>query len=82
MPTLHVKIFGKNVSPNESTFTWNTYGLRFVVYNSATLIICNTRKVFAVHLTPTKIMLEPADGMSASTKLVGTMSLVLTDNSN
>ena len=70
------------MSPDESTFAWNTDGFRFVVYNSATAIICNTRKVFTGHLIPTKIILEPADEMSASTKLVGTMRLVLTDDSN
>ena len=80
VPTLYVQIFAKNESPDESTFTWDTYGFPFVVDNYTTAIIWNTRKVFTNHLTPTKIIPETVDRMSANTKLIGTIRLVLTDN--
>ena len=56
LPTIHVKVFATK-RPNEESFAWDTYGLPFVVDNSATSIICNERKVFTGKLTPTKIML-------------------------
>ena len=81
LPTMHVKVFATK-RPNEVYFAWDTDGLPFVVDNSATSIICNIRKVFTGKLIPTKIMLETAEGTSASTKLVGLISLVLTDDKN
>ena len=78
---MHVKVFAMK-RPNEDYFAWDTYGLPFLVENSATAIICNVRKVFTCKLIPTKIMLETAEGKSASTKLVGIIRLVLTDDKN
>ena len=78
--TLYVKIFAKNERPDKSTFAWDTDGLLFVVDNSSTAIICNTRKFFTGNLTHTKIILETAEEMRDCTKLVGTVRLVLTDN--
>ena len=48
-----------------------------VIDNSATAIICNSRKGFTGPLTPTKITLETAEGTSVSTTLVGTLRPVL-----
>ena len=79
LPTIHVKVFATK-RPNEECFACDTDGLPFAVENSATAIICNLRKVFTGKLIPTKIMLETADGTSASTKLVGIILLVLTDD--
>ena len=76
---MHVKVFAMK-RPNEEYFAWDTYGLPFVVDNSATAIICNVRKLFTGKLIPTKIILETAEGTSASTKLVGIIRLVLTDD--
>ena len=64
---MHVKVFA-TTRPNKHSFAWDTDGLPFVVKNSATAIICNVRKVFTGNIIPTKIMLETAEGTSASTK--------------
>ena len=81
LPTMHVKVFATK-RPNEDSFAWYTDGLPFVVDNSATPIICNVSKLFTGKLIPTKIILETAEGRSASTKLVGIICLVLTDDKN
>ena len=78
---MHVKVFAMK-RPNEDSFAWDIDGSPFVVDNSATSIICNVRKVYTGKLTPTIIMLETAEGTSASTKLVGIIRLVMTDNKN
>ena len=78
---MHVTFFSTK-RPDEESFDWDTDGLPFVVDNSATSIICNIRKVFTGKLIPTKIILETAEGRSASTKLVGIICLVLTDDKN
>ena len=57
--------------PNEKAFSWDTYGIPFVVDNSATSIISNERRLFHRHLTPTRVTLETADGVSTKTQLVG-----------
>ena len=66
LPTMHVKGFATK-RPNEESLAWDTYGLPFLVDNSATAIICNVRKVFACKLIPTKIMLKTSEGTSATT---------------
>ena len=81
LPTMHVKVFATK-RPNEEYFAWDIDGLPFVVDNSATAIICNVQKVFTGKLIPTKIILETAEGMSSSTKLVGIIFPVLTDDKN
>ena len=68
--------------PNEKTFSWDTDGIPFVVDNSATAIISNERRLFHGHLTPTRVTLETADGVSTKTQLVGICRLILTGNSN
>ena len=66
--TMHGKVFATNC-PNEECFAWDTYGLPFVVDNSATAIICNLRKLFTGKIIRIKIMLETGEGTRASTKL-------------
>ena len=66
--------------PDIESFACDIDGLSFVVDNSVTAIIYNVRKLFTGKLTPTKIMLETAQGMSVSTQLEGAIRLVLTDN--
>ena len=44
MPTMHVKIYATSDDPNEQSFSWDTDGMPFVIGNSATAIICYSRK--------------------------------------
>ena len=64
--------------PNDEDLSWDTYGILFVVDNSATAIISKERRLFQGHLTPTRVTLETADGVSTKTQLVGILRLVLT----
>ena len=82
LPTLHIKLYATDTDPNERTFSWDTDGIPFVVDNSATAIISNERRLFNGHLTPNRVTLETAEGVSTRTQLVGIFRLVLTDNEN
>ena len=68
--------------PHEKTFPWDTDGITFAVDNSATAIIRNERRLFHGHLTPTRVMLETAEGVRTKTQLVGIFRFVLTNNTN
>ena len=57
--------------PNEKTFSWYKDGIIFALDNSATAIISNERRLSHGHLTPTRVTLETADGVSTKTQLVG-----------
>ena len=71
-----------SAEPNEKAFSWDTDGIPFVVDNSATAIISNKRRLFHGLLTPTRVTLETADGVSTKNQLVVICRLVLTDNKN
>ncbi|KAL7532041.1 hypothetical protein ACHAXR_004390 [Thalassiosira sp. AJA248-18] len=72
----------KTTASDENAFSWDTDGIPFVIDNSATGIISNVRKLFVGPLVPTRVTLETAEGLTTKTKFVGTMRLVLTDDSN
>ena len=83
IPNLNIKLFTTKANyPEENTFSWDTDGIPFIVDNSATGIIRNVRKLFVFPLSPTRVTLEIAEGLKTSTKYVGTVRLVLTDNVN
>ena len=75
-------MYAPAADPNEKSFSWDTYGIPFVVDNSAKAIISNERRLFHSHLTPTRVTLEIADGVSTKTQQVGICRLVLTYNTN
>ena len=75
-------MYATAADPNKKTFSWDTYGIPFVVDNSATDIISNKIRIFHGHLTPTRVTLETTDGVSTKTQLVGICRLVLTNNTN
>ena len=79
-PALQIRMYATAADPNDKAFSWGTDGIPFVVHNSATSIIRNERRLFHGHLTPTRVTLEKADGVSTKTQLVGICRLVLTDN--
>ena len=70
-PTLHIRMYATAADPNEKTFSWDTYGIPFVVDNSATAIISNERILLYGHITPKRVTLETADGVNTKTQLVG-----------
>ena len=82
MPSLSIKVFTTDYDPRESPFSWDTARIPFIIDNSATAIISNVRKLFTASLVPTTVTLETAEGISTETKLVGSIRLVLTDNTN
>ena len=82
LPTLHISMYATAADHNEKAFSWDTYGIPFVVDKYATAIISNKRRPFQGHLTPTRVTLETADGFSTKTQIVGIFCLVLTDNKN
>ena len=81
-PKLHIRVFAADAGEGESPFSWDTDGIPFIVDNAATSIIRSKRKLFTGNLSPMSITLETAKGMSVSTKLVGVLRLVLTEDSN
>ncbi len=67
---------------SEPTFSCDTDRITFIVDNSTIGIISNIHKLVIGPLSPTKVMLETAEGLASKTKFVGTMRLALTDNVN
>ena len=81
-PKIHIRVFAADAGEGKSPFSWDTDGITFIVDNTATSIIRSKRKVFTGHISPMRITLETAEVMSVSTKLVGVLRLVLTEDSN
>ena len=75
-------MYATDADPNEKTFSWDTDGIPFIIDNSATTITSDERRIFSGHLTPTKVTLETAEGVTTKTQFVGTLRLVLTDDGN
>ena len=75
-------MYATAADPNKKSFSWDTDGIPFVVDNPATAIISNKQILSHGHLTPTRVTLETADGVSTKTQLVRSCRLVLTDNKN
>ena len=81
-PTLHIRMYATDADRNEKAFSWDTDGILFVVDNSETAIISNERRLFHGHLTPTRVTIETANGVSTKTQIVEICRLVLSDNKN
>ena len=75
-------MYATAADPNEKAFSWDTDGILFVVDNFATAIISNERRLFHGHLTPKRVTLGTADGVSTKTQIVVICRLVLTNNTN
>ena len=73
-------MYATAADPNEKNFSWDTDGIPFVVDNTETAIISYERRLLHRHLTPTRVTLETADGVSTKTQLVVICHLVLTNN--
>ena len=72
-------MYAAAADPNEKSFSCDTNGIPFVVDNYATASISNEHRLFHGHLTPTRVTLETADGVSTKTQLVGICRLFLTE---
>ena len=81
IPALHVKVL-KTYASGDRPFSWDTDRISFVIDNSSTSIIRNERRLFTKQFKPMSVTLETAEGLTNMIKLVGTLSRVLTDDSN
>ena len=79
---MHIKAFAANTSSGDSAFYWETYGISSFVDIYATAIMCNKLKLFTGPITPMSVTLATAEGLTTTTKLVGDLRIVLTDNIN
>ena len=82
MPTLYTREFATVDNQSEDSLSWDTDGIPFVIYNSATAIISSQQRLFTGPLIHTSVNLETAEGLTTATKLVGSIKLILTDNAN
>ena len=57
-------------------------GIPFVIDNSANAIIYSQRRLFKGPLVPMSVTMETEEGLTTTTKLVGSMQLILTDDAN
>ena len=80
--TLYFRAFATADDHIKDYFLWDTYGIPFVIDNSVTNIIIIQRRIFTGPLIPTSMTLETVEGITTTTKLVGSMKLILTDRDN
>ena len=66
-PILHIRMYVTAADPNEKALSWDIDGIFIVVDNSETATISNERRIFHGHLTPKRVTLETADGVSTKT---------------
>ena len=82
MPTLYARDFATVDDHSKDTFLWDIDGITFVIDKSVTKIISRQRRLFTGPLIPTSVTPETAEGLNTTTKLVGSMKLILTDDAN
>ena len=82
IPTLYASAFSTLDDHSEDYFLWDTDGISFVIDNSATAIISSHHIFFTGSLIPKLVTLEASEGLTTTTKLVGSMKLILTDDAN
>ena len=82
MPTMYAKEFATEDDHIKDYFSWDKDGITFVIDNSATVIISSQSRLFTGPLIPRSATLETAEGLTTKTKLVFSMKLIITDDSN
>ena len=82
MPYLYASAFATEDYHNDVSFSWNKDGITFVMDNYSTVIKISQLRLFTVPLIPKLVTLETAEGLTATTKIVGSMKLILTDEAN
>ena len=60
MPTMYAREFATEDEQSKDSFLWDTDGIPFVIYNSATVIISSQRRLFTGPLIPALVTLETA----------------------
>ena len=83
LPTLTISMLATDSSQYTADvhpFSLDTDGISFIIDNSATGAICNTKSMFVGPLVNHTINLVTAEGQSTTTKKVGTIRLVLKDD--
>ena len=65
---------------NSTPFSVNTDGISFIIHNSATGAICNTKSMFIGLFVDHTVKQVTAERQSTTTKRVGTICLILRDN--
>ena len=82
LPHMYIKVCTTGANSHDEPLSGDTDGILFIIDNLATAIISNVHKLFPGSLKPTRVTTETADSISTHTKLVGSLRLILTDNSN
>ena len=82
IPTLYARAFTTSDDHSKDYLSWDTDGIPFLIDNSVNAIISSQRGLFRVVLIPTPVNLETSEGLTTTTKLLGSMKLILTDNAN
>ena len=82
IPTLYIRSLTTVYDHSEDYFSWNIYGIPFLINNSATIIIFSWCRLFTGPLVSTSVTLETSEGVTTMTKIVGSMTSILTDDAN
>ena len=72
----------KTTSTSNYAYCFDSDGIIFIIYNSATCVICNQRDLFIGSLSTEQVSMTTCEGDSAKQQYLGTMRLILTDDSN
>jgi hypothetical protein len=70
---MYIKLCTTYAYPLDETFSWDTDGISFIIDESDTAVINNVRRLFTGSLTPTRVTMETADGISTHINLVGSL---------
>ena len=82
MPTLYARAFATSNDHRKDSFLWDTYGIPFVIDKSVNNTIFSQCILFTGLLVPTSVILDTEEGLTTTTKIVGSMKLIITDDAN
>ena len=69
-------------STSNSTYSFDSDGISFIIDNSDTCVICNQRDLFIGRISTEQVAITTCEGDSSKQRYLGTMRLVFTDDSN
>ena len=82
MPTLYDRAFATADDHSKYSLLWDMDSIPFVIDNPATDIIFSHRILFTGPLFPALVTQYTVEGLTITIKLVGSMTLILTDDAN
>ena len=82
MLTLYAILFPTSYNHNKDSISWDMDSIPFVIDHSTTAIIISQSRIFKRPLLPVLVTPETAEGLTTTTKLIGSMTLILTDDAN